>query len=97
MPKYLIYPRDLIGVGKKLGFLSDLTYNQAKEKAEKLGIPNPKLIVTIKFLAEYVSMLPEQNFPISHIEWEKFKMEEYKCRKPCEIWVVDGKEYTAPC
>ena len=27
----------------------------------------------------------------------KIKMEEYKCRKPCEIWVVSGKEYTAPC
>ena len=81
----------------KSNYINYFNRNKFLKRKAKMHDPNPKLIVTIYFKAEYVNILSEQNFPISSIEWEQFQKEEkYKCRKSCEIWVVDGNKYTVP-
>lgn len=91
-----------VNVGN-LGPMDQGTYDSYMQQAQQLaaqhGIERPSLIIDIKFKAGVASQfgVTEQPYPISRDEWSTFvsdarTMAEYMPN----VFVVDGKKFTAP-
>ena len=113
--RYLRDPTELLALpesdAKRLGLMGQGTHASFMLLAQRLGVPNPKLIITIarkNGMPSTVTVTGEEAFnvtfdpgdqcyPIVASEWDQFlKDEPVYCRAPCQVWAVDGSKYTAP-